>query len=413
MASGRRSVPVRNWLPHIVFTAAVVAVIVFAFTRNGEPEPGASTSSPASGVVSTASPETPTTADSDRVVTPSTEAPAPATSSTTGAPEQVEVLMPEVATYLEELEIMAESVADLVTDGRAANLAWDNAEETGVTFQQTEAALLDVLNRAQVLHETLGGRKVPPPLDALHQDPGGPLALAGALVASAEAMLEGLRIPVPDDGSARRAALADFIAASEEFSRAADGLAGHVREKGGELGLTVMVASSDSTLAEQPTPEGSTTTTGPEEEMRAETIAYIEVLQRLAAILPYLEADMTAAVEAWDNTEQTGVTYQETEAALVDVMDRTLSFASEVEDSPVPDGLEQLGGELVQHAQELVSAAQTVLETFRSPTNKDGSDRLDALAAFAGQAMNFAKAVDGIISYVDENAELSGLADNG
>ena len=47
----------------------------------------------------------------------------------------------------------------------------------------------------------------------------GPEALTARLVDSAEGVLAGLRRPRPDDGSARRTALADFNDAAQEFGR--------------------------------------------------------------------------------------------------------------------------------------------------------------------------------------------------
>lgn len=412
MASGRRSTPVRNWLPHAVFAAAAIAVLGLVLTRNGDPEPRANTSSLATVVVTSPTTRPPTTTGSVPAGTVSTGVQIPETTPAVGEPEQVETLNPAASDYLEGLATVQDTLQEIVADGRAANLAWDNTEETGVTYQETEEALVNLLQRAQALHETLSGQQVPAPLDALHQSPDGPVALAGRLVGSVEAMLEGLRIPAPDDGTARRAALADFIALSDEFSSVVDSLVDHVRENGSELGLTVMVASVDTTSTSQQAPEESTTTTGPQEDLQAETKAYTEALIRYEAIVPHLVADMTAAIEAWENADVTGVSYQETEVALVDAVERTVSFANEVGSYPVPDPLEQLGRDLAQQAEGLASAAQTVLDTFRSPTVKDGSDRLESLAAFTDQAARFATAVDAIIGYADQNGESSALTDN-
>lgn len=411
MGLSRRGKSVRNWLPHILFAVVVAAVLTFVFVREDDSVPDSGTTSLTTAVATSLATESATTAAILATGPTSTEAVTAVTTAGTSPPEEVAVLSPEASTYLEDLAAFKDTLQAMVADSSAANLAWGNTEETGVTFQETEEVLADVLQRARALQEAVGGQQVPPAVQAMHDGPDGPVALAGRLVALAEATLEGLRIPVPDDGSTRRAALADFIAAAEEFNRTVDGLIAHVQENADELGLMITVPAPDSTQPEQQTSEEATTTTRSVRQLVADTTAYTEALLGFSMLAHDLVATMTAANLAWDNTEETGVTYQETESALADVVERMRALRAAVRDYPVPDPLEERGHDVIGRAEGLVSLAEVVLEVFRSPASKDGSDRRDALAELSAAAEDFAESVDVVITYIEENAESLGLTD--
>ena len=89
-------------------------------------------------------------------------------------------------------------------------------------------------------------------------------------------MLEGLRLPPPDDGSVRRAALADFIDGVDVFNGSVGDLIRHVEEDAAELGLTVKVsATTTSTQPRREPSEDTTTTTRPARQLSAEASSYI------------------------------------------------------------------------------------------------------------------------------------------
>ena len=287
--AGKRR-PRKNRYTHIVFGLAVVAVIVFIFTRDDSdlPEPTPTTSPPTT-VATTQTTKVATATTPPTTTTAAAEPAASAASTTsTAAPQEVtQVLNQVTVAYVEGLIGFKDSMTELVSELTAANLAWDDRDATGVSFRETASALADIVDRTRALAESVTDHPVPSVLEDLHRGPLGPVEQAAGLVPSAEAVLEGLRIPAPDDGSTRRAALADFNAAAEEFGRSVDELTRHVEENVGALGVTVPASTT--------TP---TSTTQPPRELSDEAVAYIEGLTRFKEVLAELAAEGNAASQA-------------------------------------------------------------------------------------------------------------------
>ena len=125
---------------------------------------------------------------------------------------------------LEELSGLTATATRLLDDLNEANQAWEEQRAIGASYRQTEAALLDLIERTRTLEATV--RNLTPPIDQAdhHDAPGGPVELAGELVTLAGDVLAGLRLPEPEDGTARRAAAAEYAVAAERFNTIADQL---------------------------------------------------------------------------------------------------------------------------------------------------------------------------------------------
>ena len=412
MSSRGRSGPTRNRFAHVLFAVLAAAVLVFVLTRDDSPQPIPDvTTVPTMVDASTPSEQAPTTSTPVTTAT-SADSPSDGTPPTTSPAEQFDVLSPAALDYTEALAGFKDTLQTMVVEISAANSDWDNREGTDVGYGEIESALVDVVQRVEALQQVLQDQDVPSSVQERHLGPGGPAQQAGTLVALAEAVLEGLRLPPPDDGSVRRDALADFIDGVDLFNRSVDDLIRHVEEDSAELGLTVKVsATTTSTQPREEPPEEATTTTRPAGQLSAEAVSYLEGLVGFKASLTELVASGNAANLAWDSTDETGVTYRATESALVEVLDRIAALASAVEDHPVPTPL-GIRGRRVAELAALVPPAQAVLDGLRIPAPEDGSARRSALADFNAAAADFSEAVDDLFSYSEENAESLGLLEN-
>ena len=256
--------PRRNIAAHVFLGLAAAAVIVLIFTRGGsdQPDPApdrqpaaaeAVTSSPASSAPvedaggPPAAVETSTAAETSAAAETAPEEtdggvpdeepqgaddPGAAAEPPPEEGEQEETaagLSAEASQYLLALSAFAAAADGLVSDIGAVNRSWD--EEKGdapdepsyrARYREAESALEDALRRMRSFHARVQAHPVPASVQALGA---GPESLTPRLVSSAEGMLAGLRRPRPDDGSARRAALADFDEAVRSFGVMVDRLA--------------------------------------------------------------------------------------------------------------------------------------------------------------------------------------------
>lgn len=404
--------PKRNRYAHIVFTVLVVAVIVFVFTRDESDPEQASTSTVGPAVeATTVTAEDPPDSTLPTTAIAGTEETAATTAPTTTTQGRESPVLTESATgFVNDLAELNAILAQLVSEISAANVAWDNRDETGARFEDTEAAISDVVERTRALAETTGSLPVPSILADRHGGSGGPVERAAGLVPLAEAVLEGLRLPSPDDGSTRRDALADFVSAADAFAGSVDELIGHVEENAENLGLAL--AASATTVATT-TASAPTTTTQPSRELSEEALSYTDGLQGFSEVLVDLVAHADGANRAWDNSGETGATYRETADALNETIDRARSFSEQVRSLRVPDAVGTLGDGPIQHAARLPALADGMLEGLRIPAPDDGSTRRDALAGFKEAAEDFADSVDNLLTYIEENAASLGLIVSG
>ena len=107
----------------------------------------------------------------------------------------------------------------------------------------------------------------------MHGEPGGPLRLANELADLADQVLAELQIPVPNDGSERRAALQSLHETADSFLTSANRILRYIDESSRTEG--------------QLTVGGQTTTTRalPTVELVDEAVAYVEGLTSFSKVL--------------------------------------------------------------------------------------------------------------------------------
>ena len=422
--------PRRNIAAHVFLGLAAAAVIVLIFTRGGsdQPDPGpdrqqaaaeATTSSPASSAPvedaggPPAAVETSTAAETSAAAETAPEeadggvpdeepqgagdpgaAAEPAPEEEQQQEEPAAGLSAEASQYLLALSAFAAAADGLVSDMGAVNRSWD--EEKGdapdepsyrARYREAESALEDILDRVRGF--TAGVRNQPVPAPVALQ--GGALAeQAARLPGLAEDVLAGLRRPRPDDGSARRAALADFNAAAAGFSRSAAALAARIEQDAAGLGLAAGGTASDAAPSgAQPQPD------------EADAAAYLEGLAGFRDELNRLAADIGEIHRSWDEEKGDApdepsyrARYREAESALEDALRRMRSFHVRVQALPVPSSVQALGAGPESLTPRLVSSAEGMLAGLRRPRPDDGSARRAALADFDEAVRSFGVMVD-------------------
>ncbi|MXY75595.1 MAG: hypothetical protein F4Y40_00665 [Acidimicrobiia bacterium] len=260
----------------------------------------------------------------------------------------------------------------LVEEMTTTNRVFDNRYSTGPDFGMTRDAIRTVIAGVQALAGQAATMEVPPTLTGLHGGSGGPIELTARLVPLAEAVLAGLRLPFPEDGSARRAALADYSAASEEFNTAINDLADRVRDDAEDLGVASAESEGDG-LAE-------------------DAALYLEELSGLTATATRLLGDLTDANQAWQGQRDIGASFRQTEAAVLDFIERTRALEATVRDLTPPADLADRHagpGGPVELAGELATLAEDVLDGLRLPTPDDGTARRAAAADYVATADRF------------------------
>ena len=394
--SPRKKWPGKTYYAHILFGLVVVGVLVFIFTRqDSEPTEPIPTTTTAT-VAATGATQTPDTTVPPTATTTISSA-AVATTVTTAPPEPPRTVDQPTMSYMEGLAGFKQTLAGLVEETTAASQAWDNRTETGATYRETSSIIVDVVERTRAFAEAVRDHPVASPLVTAHDGPDGPVEQAAGLVPLAEAVLAGLRLPTPDDGSTRRAAVADFSAAADDFAASVDRVTAHIDENAEDLGLTVDEQAAPTTVPE-PSEEATT---------------YIEGLSAFKDTLAELVAAANAANQAWDNRTESGVTYRETATALIGITEQARSFREQVRDHPAPGPVATLGQGLIDQAARLASLADAVLQGLRIPAPEDGSVRRAALADFHAAADDFAAGVDEVTRHIEDNFEALGLVKDG
>ena len=183
------------------------------------------------------------------------------------------VLIPLVAAYVEALGTFVVTVNDLVQEINFVNETWDNRGEDSDLYSEAEASLLGIAEQARDLANRVRYQRVPPVLRGMHGEPGGPLRLANELADLADQVLAGLQIPVPNDGSERRAALQSFNETADSFKNSANRILRYIDESSRTEG--------------QLTVGGQTTTKRalPIVELVDEAVAYVEGLTSFSKVL--------------------------------------------------------------------------------------------------------------------------------
>ena len=385
----------KNKVAHVFLVLAAGAVLVFVFIRDdsNRTEPAIETESPPAvadsstsavssasdpGTSATSSPASPVTTTTTlppagvatTSTTATTEAAAATTTTAAAAPDEPpQILSPAAANYIGGLLGFLETLDGLSTELDEVNRAWENKEVAGDTYRAkyraTESALEDLVERVRAFHVEVRDHPAPAQVVGLGEDH---VERAAHLVRSAEGVLAGLRLPRPEDGSARRAALAGFGAAADGFRLSVNDLIEHIEQNAGALGLT----TSETESADTPMPD--------------EAAAYIEGLAGFEEELKLLAVDINAVNRAWEDKDVAGDTYRAkyraTESALEAVLGQVRDFHTRVQAHPVPSSIQGLGEGPVGQAARLVRSAEGVLAGLRLPRPEDGSARRAALADF-------------------------------
>ena len=405
----------RNIVPHVFLGLAVAAVIVLIFTRGGsdqpdpppESRPAAEAAAPSSvpGGSGAGDPAQPAGADTAAAAGegPPEEAEAPVASGTTvvttetivaspaPAPDEPEeetaaVLSAEASGYLLGLSAFQAALDGLAADMGAVNRSWDAEKGDApdepsyrARYRQAESALENILDRVRGFRADVRAHPVPAPVAEQGLALSG---LAAGMVDSAEGVLAGLRRPRPDDGSARRAALADFEAGAADFSRRAAGLAVLIEQNASALGLTAAGAGASA---------------APDEAASA----YSRGLADFREELDGLAAEMGAVNRSWDaekgdapNEPSYRARYRQAESALENILGRVRGFHTRVQAHPIPASARAPGAGPEALTAGMVDSAEGVLAGLRRPRPDDGSARRAALSDFNEAVREFGRRVD-------------------
>ncbi len=310
------------------------------------------------------------------------------------------VLLPVAVAYAEAMSGFPQTVDNLVREMNRINEIWDARVEGGNIYSETEASLVAIKEQTNAFADAVIFQRVPIPLRGIHGEPGGPLRLATRLAELAAAILDGLRVPAPNDGSERQAALQGFNNVADDFNASVARVLRNIEaytQPGGIL-----------------TVSGQTTTTRvrPAVELVDEAVAYIEGLTRFKESVDDILTEANTVNEAWDNRAETGVTYSVTEARLEEVADRASEFYEHVRDHPVPKPVRVLGEGPQRAAPRIADRAREVLAGLRIPVPNTGFERLAALDDLNAAVQAFHASVDHVVYEVYAKAHKSGLAAN-
>lgn len=133
--------------------------------------------------------------------------------TTTVADSTTTTTLPQdIKAFLGELDRFEATTQELNTELNQANTDWENRGETGVSFDDTLASFEAVVESHQEVANQVAGTVVPDSYAEVWPDA---ITLSLDLVTKANAVIEGLR--APDDGTARRDAVAAYDEATAAF----------------------------------------------------------------------------------------------------------------------------------------------------------------------------------------------------
>lgn len=136
------------------------------------------------------------------------------TTTTTSATSTTTTLPADIAAFLQLVNGYASDAAKINTDISTANAAWENEE---ASFDDTLTAFEAARVEAQTLNDNVAATNPPDAYLGVWPDA---VSTAAALPAGADAVIEGLR--APDDGTARREAVAGYDSLTVDFLAALD-----------------------------------------------------------------------------------------------------------------------------------------------------------------------------------------------
>lgn len=318
---------------------------------------------------------------------------------TTTSQEQTLELDPLTGGYVQGIIEVQAVLQTVLEEIHTISRDWDNRNETGLAYAEAEATLIAINEQVQSLNDSVRYQRVPIVLRGIHGEPGGPVQQSAKLPPLVEAVIEGLQIPAPNDGSERREALLEFDAAAQSFFNSVEHVLRHIEKNAVALGLTNSPVS--------------TTTTHPPVPLSDEGVAYVEGLMKFKEILGNLVFQINAANEAWDDRATTNFSFSETESTLGRVAEQAQAFHKEVREFPVPQPIRVLGEDPPRKSALIPETASRVLAGLQIPAPDPGFERLAALDDFNAAAQRFIDSVNHVISEVHAKAHTSGLAKEG
>ena len=138
------------------------------------------------------------------------------------------LLPPEIEVYLTNLAEDKAALATLVEELNRVNDSWENRDQTGVTYADTEVAMVAASERAVVFSEAVELHRPPEDVAGLTDAHQRVYESAAAVAEAAANALAGLR--APDTGELRRAAVVEFRAAAASFEQQVDQISEIVRQ---------------------------------------------------------------------------------------------------------------------------------------------------------------------------------------
>ena len=138
-----------------------------------------------------------------------------------------------------------------------------------------------------------------------------------------------------------------------------------------------IAASTTTTVPETTTtvPETTTTSTLP-----TDILGFLQEVDRFDAIAEELRVDMTAVNDA----REEGADFDTTLAGFEEVRDGAQDLANQVAATTVPDPFTSAWPDTIARSQDLIDAAEAVIEGLRAPD--DGSLRREAVRAYNEEA---------------------------
>mgnify|MGYP001811909148 FL=1 len=136
------------------------------------------------------------------------------TTTTTVAAVTTTTLPADIAAFLQLINDYASDATSINGDIETANAAWENDE---ASFADTLAAFEASRVDAQTLSDNVAATNAPDAYAAVWPDA---VTTAAALPVGVDAVIEGLR--APDDGTARREAVAAYAVLTDDFLTALD-----------------------------------------------------------------------------------------------------------------------------------------------------------------------------------------------
>jgi hypothetical protein len=134
------------------------------------------------------------------------------TTTTSAATATTTSLPPEIDAFLRLVDGYGGDAIQIQTDLDAANTAWEDRVDDVPSFGDTVAAFESALVDAQTLGDNVAATNPPDAYTAVWP---ASVTAAAALPPGAQAAIDGLR--APDDGTARREAVAAYDVLTEEF----------------------------------------------------------------------------------------------------------------------------------------------------------------------------------------------------